>query len=441
MQRIALLVAAMVAMVLGGVGVAEAGLCAKCRELMFVDSGGKCTACGADTASAALKLCPKCSAAQHKCEHCGATITDADIAATDQPSAPPPANDSSSEKPAGEKPAPETPSAPGDKPLTWRPRAEASTVAKPATDQPPAELPAGDPSSAGPTPIEKLPDAKSADDTASGSLSTPARIDPMRSGTYASGKWQYRLEITEPGARTEGRWGWLWYNGQKLPAGEANDYYRTPWGPIYWSGAPQTRWGMHGWMLSPVAQNGRQGQALPLPAAGRQTAAATPSPQTPQPAAPASTPSQPAASRPPTAGPQRPQTLELTKVHNGQRAKVYVGNIIIVRLPGNPTTGYQWQAVPTANPVVRLMSQPQYVATPQSRGVAGGGGTFVFMFQVIQPGMGAIRLVYSRPWERNRQPVDSFGVSVEVLSTRPTTGVAQPSQSARPGYGVGVGQY
>src|SRR5208283_459815 len=47
-----------------------AALCGKCRDLMFIESEGKCSDCGGPTTSGALKICPKCSARRHQCEHC-----------------------------------------------------------------------------------------------------------------------------------------------------------------------------------------------------------------------------------------------------------------------------------------------------------------------------------------------------------------------------------
>ena len=68
------------AAVLGWNQPARAALCGKCRDLMFVDSQGKCSDCGGPTASGALQLCPKCSARRHQCEHCLAATTEKDEA-------------------------------------------------------------------------------------------------------------------------------------------------------------------------------------------------------------------------------------------------------------------------------------------------------------------------------------------------------------------------
>ena len=43
------------------------------------------------------------------------------------------------------------------------------------------------------------------------------KIDLTRSGTYTSGKWEYRLVVTQPGTRSEGRAGTLRHGGKPLP--------------------------------------------------------------------------------------------------------------------------------------------------------------------------------------------------------------------------------
>src|SRR5271169_1373281 len=98
--------------VLGGAGLARAELCPKCRDLMFVDSPGKCRDCGGETASGALKLCPKCSAVQHRCEHCLETLDGTGATAPAwKPTAKPPVdntpvdNTPAQDAPAGRLPA------------------------------------------------------------------------------------------------------------------------------------------------------------------------------------------------------------------------------------------------------------------------------------------------------------------------------------------------
>ncbi len=229
------------------------------------------------------------------------------------------------------------------------------------------------------------------------------------------------MQIVSPETRSEGRWGWLTYDGQKLPRGGVNDYYNTPWGPIYWVDVPTTAWGYHGWMPVPLAQNRRQGRALAVPSYLL----------APAPVQPGTSASHDALSPPPfgAAAPtsQRVHKLEINQSHNGQLAKLRVGNILVIRLPGNPATGYQWQAATTNSPAMRVTVRPQYSPPASTATGAAALGTYTFTFQAVQPGTGSIRLYYVRPNDPSR-PRDSFAVGVNVS---PATAAARPVANGR----------
>ncbi len=382
----------------------QAALCSKCRDLMFIDSEGKCSDCGGPTTSGALQLCPKCSAKRHQCEHCLAPLTkEEEAAAQSTPAAPsemPNAADAHGSDTQQRPTAGWTAPAPG--PDAARP--DEAAAAKPASPEFDPLPPAAKPEKPMP---ESLPESRPPAVLASDPLA-PARlkpINPAKAGKYTAGKWRYQMQITNPGTANEGRWGWLTYDGHKLPRGDVNDYYNTPWGPMFWVDVPTTAWGVHGWMPVPLAQNRRQGRMLALPAAALTATSAPPGgvatrtpPTTPTAAAPAT---------------PRVQTLELNKSHNGQLARVRVGNVLIIRLPGSPATGYQWQAASTTSPVVRLTVRPQYSPPASTAMGAAGPGFFTFIFQAVQPGSGSIRLYYVSPNDPGR-PRDSFAVGVNV---------------------------
>ncbi len=403
--------------VCGGNGRARAALCGKCRDLMFVDSPGKCVDCGAAIASDALKLCPKCSARRHQCEHCLAATTAKDEAAAEAPTADAtaakPSSDGSQPQPSPGWTAakPENPAATSDAASVLPGPELASPPAKvempqqrpatPPADKPPAELPPDVPATARPKPI-----------------------DPSHTGLYIWGKWRYRLEVTSPGTRSEGRWGWLNYNDQKLPRGEVNDYYNTPWGPVYWVDVPNSSWGAHGWMPSPLPQVRRPGRALPLPYAPQAVAA---------PPTATAAPRLPAAAAPAAGIPARPHvlTLEINKSHNGQMAQLRVGNVLVLRLPGNPASGYQWQAASANTSALRLTVRPQYSPPAGNAAQAYAMGTYTFTFQAVQPGSGSLRLYYVRPQDPSH-PRDYFAVGIKIWPA-PTTAARSESLGAAAG--------
>ena len=417
-----LLAAAMVfsAAVLGWSQSTRAALCSKCRDLMFVDSTGKCIHCGDPTASGALQLCPKCSAKRHQCEHCLAATTEKDESLAESKLADPavqtlprgdasPSNAQDWTPPAGHPDGRGNPARPDDAVPAGPTGPEINHLPPPAaqTESPPPEnLPESKP------PAELPPDPVPA---------RPKPINPVKAGTYTTGKWRYQLQITSPGTRSEGRWGWLTYDGQKLPRGNVNDYYNTPWGPIFWVDVPTTAWGVHGWMPVPLAQDRRQGSPLPGPSYMSAAASAPPGPATARTPPPASA----GAAAPAT---PRVQTLEINKSHNGQLARLRVGHVLVIRLLGNPATGYQWRAATTNTPAMRLTVRPQYSPPASTAAQAAGLGTYTFTFQAVQPGTGSIRLYYIRPEDPSR-PRDSFAVSVSVSPAARPAAYASSSAS------------
>lgn len=103
-----------------------------------------------------------------------------------------------------------------------------------------------------------------------------AKIDLAKSGVYESGPWRYEGTVTAPGSKSAGFRGKLFYQGVALSdPGDLNNYYDTPWGPMYWVGDPQVLWGAHGWI--PMTKSPESaGKALPLPSKPASATLATP---------------------------------------------------------------------------------------------------------------------------------------------------------------------
>jgi inhibitor of cysteine peptidase len=136
----------------------------------------------------------------------------------------------------------------------------------------------------------------------------------------------------------------------------------------------------------------------------------------------------PSAGAAPLAKP-RVQTLEINKSHNGQSARLRVGNVLVIRLPGDPATGYLWQAASTNSPAVRQTVRPQYSPPAPNAPGSAARGTYTFTYQAVQPGTGSVRLYYIHPSDPKR-PRDSFAVGVNV-----SPAAADPRPAAATGQG------
>ena len=126
-----------------------------------------------------------------------------------------------------------------------------------------------------------------------------------------------------------------------------NDYYETPWGPLYWVGGRAEKWGDHGWLPVQVGA-APKGQQLPDPAA------------------------------------TAPNVL-VTKADNGKTVTLVVGQILGVKLDGNPTTGYRWVQQDMTGEGLMRVGDPQFLRPPDAEGRVARAAIFSSSTWVSRP--------------------------------------------------------
>jgi inhibitor of cysteine peptidase len=104
--------------------------------------------------------------------------------------------------------------------------------------------------------------------------------------------------------------------------------------------------------------------------------------------------------------------VTISEQDNGKSVQVNVGQTVVVRLPSNPTTGYQWSA--QGNPAPLALVKSDYATDPQVAGRAGAGGMQTLQFAAKSSGKVELTLGYSRPWEKDVPSAKTFKVTVVV---------------------------
>ena len=102
-------------------------------------------------------------------------------------------------------------------------------------------------------------------------------------------------------------------------------------------------------------------------------------------------------------------TITVGTKANGTAVRPQLGDTLVVRLPGNPTTGYRWAAT-RVPPMLPLLSSSYVAAAP---GRLGQGGIYVFRFRA-RAGSGVLRLDYRRPWETSKPPLRTFRLTIQT---------------------------
>ena len=105
---------------------------------------------------------------------------------------------------------------------------------------------------------------------------------------------------------------------------------------------------------------------------------------------------------------------KLTEDDNGKTIKVKVGDLVAISLKGNPTTGFSWRTAKLDGKAIEQIGDPKYTTNRHRPGMVGVGGTFLFKFKAAKSGKTEVNLEYVRPWEKDKKPVKTFAVTVEV---------------------------
>jgi predicted secreted protein len=89
---------------------------------------------------------------------------------------------------------------------------------------------------------------------------------------------------------------------------------------------------------------------------------------------------------------------------------VRAGQVFILKLRSNPTTGYMWELAESLNErIVRFVGR-EYQTDITDR--VGAGGTEIWTFRAVGTGEEQIRLKYARPWEKETAPVETTAFRV-----------------------------
>jgi inhibitor of cysteine peptidase len=102
----------------------------------------------------------------------------------------------------------------------------------------------------------------------------------------------------------------------------------------------------------------------------------------------------------------------LTEQDNGRDIDFTAGDMLIVRLPSNPSTGYGWTVAGEPAPL-KLQKSTFHKKASNGKAV-GATGTSVFQLTATSSGIANLTLVYRRSWEYNSPPLKTFAVRVNV---------------------------
>ncbi|MDT8302046.1 MAG: protease inhibitor I42 family protein [Sedimentisphaerales bacterium] len=113
--------------------------------------------------------------------------------------------------------------------------------------------------------------------------------------------------------------------------------------------------------------------------------------------------------------PAGPEEINVNENDDGGQIELEQGQILVVTLESNPTTGYSWQQVENQLPYLEQQGQPDFISSQKGGPpIVGAGGWEVFRFKAISSGKMNLQLVYRRPWEEGVEPANTFSLNVLI---------------------------
>ncbi|MBA7647697.1 hypothetical protein ES703_55475 [subsurface metagenome] len=113
--------------------------------------------------------------------------------------------------------------------------------------------------------------------------------------------------------------------------------------------------------------------------------------------------------------PVEPEEVNVNEEDADSQVELEQGQILVITLESNPTTGYRWEQVETQESILEQMGEAKF--KPSETGeppLVGAGGWEIFRFKALSTGQTSLKLVYHRPWEEGVEPLKTFSLQVVV---------------------------
>ncbi len=91
---------------------------------------------------------------------------------------------------------------------------------------------------------------------------------------------------------------------------------------------------------------------------------------------------------------------------------LHTGQMLIVSLPSNPTSGYRWNLREVSSEQLKSLG-PEVFSSPEND-LIGGDGISTWRFEAADSGSGRLYLTYQRPWESDAEPAGLFDCRIDV---------------------------
>jgi len=117
--------------------------------------------------------------------------------------------------------------------------------------------------------------------------------------------------------------------------------------------------------------------------------------------------------KPAAGGGDKPEVL-VEKDANGTTVTLDVDQVLAIKLESNPTTGYAWHVMDVDESILQAEGGPEMIEPTQATPMLGAGGWQVIRYRAKASGETVMTLGYSRSFEPDVAPIETFTLTVKV---------------------------
>ncbi|KPK37401.1 MAG: hypothetical protein AMJ65_14635 [Phycisphaerae bacterium SG8_4] len=109
------------------------------------------------------------------------------------------------------------------------------------------------------------------------------------------------------------------------------------------------------------------------------------------------------------------ETVEVSEDDNAGQVELERGQILVVTLESNPSTGYSWEQAESNQSTLMQIGEAEFRPSETSEApMVGAGGWEIFRFRAVSAGQTPLMFLYRRPWEEGAEPLETFLLQVVI---------------------------
>jgi PKD repeat protein/predicted secreted protein len=117
--------------------------------------------------------------------------------------------------------------------------------------------------------------------------------------------------------------------------------------------------------------------------------------------------------------------IQVDKNNSGQSVRIAQDQVLEVKLPSTPSTGYGWYVTNSDNEIIKQVGNWEWISDNLTEAV-GSSGTQITRFIGVSKGTFELELAYMRPWEKDAEPLDIYKINIVAEDTY--TGTYKPAE-------------